>query len=160
MTNEELRMQMLAGIITEGQYQAELSENENGPTIKDDLEGWLKHQLADFDTHPGNKYWDGIDTVLKHKEVYDSILNRLKETIEEENPEDEDDYDSLEMMLYDIVELDVMGYFWEFFVENLKKNKIDIELEAFDLLDFKSDIAENVYLGFEDFIESNPFNQF
>lgn len=29
MTNEQLRMQMLSGIITEGQYKAKLNENEN-----------------------------------------------------------------------------------------------------------------------------------
>jgi hypothetical protein len=28
MTQEQLRMQMLAGIITEGQYKAKLNENE------------------------------------------------------------------------------------------------------------------------------------
>lgn len=155
MNKEFKRMIELAGLI-EIKVNQPSSTNKNA-TIKDDLKGWLKHQLAEFDTHPGNPYWDGIDIVLKHKKVYNSILNTLQETIKEENPENEDDYDSLEMVLFDLIELEVMNYFWEFFIKNLQKNEIDIEPEAFDLLDFHSDIAENVYLNFEDFIEDGDY---
>ena len=33
MTQEQLRMQMLSGIITEGEYKAKLNENENANRI-------------------------------------------------------------------------------------------------------------------------------
>jgi hypothetical protein len=34
MTQEQLRMQMLAGIITEGQYKSKLNENEVSDDVK------------------------------------------------------------------------------------------------------------------------------
>jgi hypothetical protein len=37
MTQEQLRMQMLAGIITEGQYKTKLNEDQNNKSI--DIEG-------------------------------------------------------------------------------------------------------------------------
>ena len=40
MTQEQLRMQMLAGIITEGQYKAKLNEDLN-----DNLENKLQHDI-------------------------------------------------------------------------------------------------------------------
>jgi hypothetical protein len=40
MTQEQLRMQMLAGIITEGQYKAKLNEE-----VSDDVKQYLNNEL-------------------------------------------------------------------------------------------------------------------
>jgi hypothetical protein len=61
MTQEQLRMQMLAGIITEGQYKAMLNENEDISTIED-LESYLKSMF------PNSK------VTLKYDEEGDGVL--------------------------------------------------------------------------------------
>jgi hypothetical protein len=46
MTNEQLRMQMLSGIITEGEYKEKISLNEREVTVKDledRIEMYTKH---------------------------------------------------------------------------------------------------------------------
>ena len=60
MTQEQLRMQMLAGIITEGQYKAKLNEAVEVPT-------WLKDKLEDVHVKPGQGsiFSKPIDAVLK-----------------------------------------------------------------------------------------------
>jgi hypothetical protein len=60
MTNEIFRMQMLAGIITEGQYKAKLNEVVEVPT-------WLKGKLEDVHIKPGQGsiFSKPIDAVLK-----------------------------------------------------------------------------------------------
>jgi hypothetical protein len=130
MNKEFLRMQKLAGL-TEIKVTSPLSADKNA-TIKDNLKGWLRYQLTQFDTHPENPYWKGIDTVLKSKKVYDYILSQLQEIISEENPEDEDDYNSLEMILWDTIELEVMDYFFPIFIKNLKNNEINISRNTID----------------------------
>jgi len=60
MTKEQLRMQMLAGIITEGQYKTKLNEVVEVPT-------WLKDKLEDVHVKPGQGsiFSKPIDAVLK-----------------------------------------------------------------------------------------------
>jgi hypothetical protein len=60
MTKEQLRMQMLAGIITEGQYKTKLNEVVEVPT-------WLKGKLEDVHVKPGQGsiFSKPIDAVLK-----------------------------------------------------------------------------------------------
>jgi hypothetical protein len=47
MSKENLRMQMLAGIITEGQYKAKLNENENESAELKRLVDMLKAELGE-----------------------------------------------------------------------------------------------------------------
>jgi hypothetical protein len=51
MTQEQLRMQMLAGIITEGQYKAKLNEQEEIDTqaIKDEMKDFYDLMVSDDD---------------------------------------------------------------------------------------------------------------
>ena len=60
MTQEQLRMQMLAGIITEDQYKTKLNEVVEVPT-------WLKGKLEDVHVKPGQGsiFSKPIDAVLK-----------------------------------------------------------------------------------------------
>ena len=46
MTQEQLRMQMLAGIITESQYKAILNEEINFPELEDEFEGYQDAMLG------------------------------------------------------------------------------------------------------------------
>jgi hypothetical protein len=41
MTHEQLRMQMLAGVITEGQYKAKLQENKKKKSLKESMIGGI-----------------------------------------------------------------------------------------------------------------------
>jgi hypothetical protein len=59
MNKEQLRMQMLAGVITEGEYKAKLNENLSDLEVKwlkDNLEKYYEKGLADdFETMDGKK---------------------------------------------------------------------------------------------------------
>jgi hypothetical protein len=64
MTQEQLRMQMLAGIITEGQYKAKLNENEEFNSWKEKLYGIvmndanLDREDIAIDELEIKKYWE------------------------------------------------------------------------------------------------------
>jgi len=74
MTKEQLRMQMLAGIITEGQYKARLNEdeiddilNQDGTVLfPDEDEDYLSklHDLEDYIRSKG-KTWEDYEPVIK-----------------------------------------------------------------------------------------------
>jgi len=95
MTNEQLRLQMLSGIITEGEYKTKLEEKESlnesmiggivgvgaitqiPPREKNDYELAFEHFL-------GGKY--GLDSLLKEEEEVDEEdLDEGKEVEEPEN---------------------------------------------------------------------------
>lgn len=61
MTNEQLRMQMLAGIITEGQYKEKMDENKSASTIEE-LEPILRSTFPDS------------EIMLKQDEEGDGVL--------------------------------------------------------------------------------------
>ena len=95
MTNEQLRLQMLSGIITEGEYKTKLEEKESlnesmiggivgvgaitqiPPREKSDYEMAFEHFL-------GGKY--GLDSLLKEEEeVEEEDIDEGKEVEEPEN---------------------------------------------------------------------------
>ena len=48
MTKEQLRMQMLAGIITEGQYKAELNESKRDRIAIENLKRWIDENFEEL----------------------------------------------------------------------------------------------------------------
>jgi len=85
MTQEQLRMQMLAGIITEGQYKSMLNENEGMKVT------FLKQDEAESLDEPSNEYEeDVLDAYLfdVDQNLFDrtySSLEDLAQTIVDEN---------------------------------------------------------------------------
>jgi hypothetical protein len=183
----------LKQFLTEGT----LLKEETSPL--DNLEVWLKESLQDFDTNPGNPYWEGINNVLNSPKVFDYILKQCEETIKDYKEENGGNIDAsyLQMILGDIIELEVMDYFWPTFIKNLEKNRItkdageDIfivtsespefdkatpnkdypmdnggsysvldDSEVFDLLNFKSDIGENVLSSWENFLSEHEYDMY
>ena len=174
--NEQfLKMQKLAGLITESEFKSKLNEDINA-------EQEIKSYLQNFYTVNDSPYWKGIDTVVNDPSVFDEILEIFNE--EEFNDDSDDNYKS--MILGDLIELIVMGHFFPIFIKNLEekgviydhneeffyvnedspeKNKAErIKIgskdalvmypePAFDLLNFSSDISENVFDKFERFLD-------
>jgi hypothetical protein len=62
MTQEQLRMQMLAGIITEGQYKAIINENEDESKPYKLVLGTI------VDYSPTDDVWDEFEGMFKGKE--------------------------------------------------------------------------------------------
>ena len=85
MTQEQLRMQMLAGIITEGQYKSMLNENEGIKVT------FLKQDEAESLDEPSNEYEeDVLDAYLfdVDQNLFDrtySSLEDLAQTIVNDN---------------------------------------------------------------------------
>jgi hypothetical protein len=72
MTQEQLRMQMLAGIITEGQYKAILNEDED--KIKTILS-----KIGDIEEKIYDKYSDDeIDAKFDYSKAIDDIKEKYK----------------------------------------------------------------------------------
>ena len=85
MTQEQLRMQMLAGIITEGQYKAKLNEEQALGTLftpEEDEDGMIEY------------YWDNNKVIDVIRNMgYDDPEEIAKEVTTVSSP-----YDFLEMM--------------------------------------------------------------
>lgn len=64
MTNEQLRMQMLAGIITESEYKAKLGENEPDSDWKRSAEELMNVEIGSYEN-------DTFDDVVNT--IYDAI---------------------------------------------------------------------------------------
>jgi hypothetical protein len=62
MTQEQLRMQMLAGIITEGQYKAKLNE-----TTTDNVSDWDNGMYIEIDREPNEKEQKDIALAANEK---------------------------------------------------------------------------------------------
>lgn len=132
--NEEFqRMQRLAGI-NEIRVNKPFKLND---FVKKGLEGWEK---------PNNPYWKGITQITSDPKLFKSITNEIREYIK--NSEDSDSL--IELVAGDMIEYGVMEAFFPTFVKNLEANGFDIttlpdtEEEAFELLKYSGDIAENV----------------
>ena len=68
MTNEQLRMQMLAGIITEGQYKSMLNENTFTYVLLKKGEEVVDIEAADMDeaSKKVREMYPGSDPMLTH----------------------------------------------------------------------------------------------
>ena len=67
MNKETLRMQMLAGIITEGQYKVKLNENESSKPIEITVEltNKFKEKMKESKNTEGNKGFHSTDSKIK-----------------------------------------------------------------------------------------------
>ena len=85
MTQEQLRMQMLAGIITEGQYKAKLNEalvggNNAGPTIPHKFEWGTELTLPETDENGENltgtiEIITGYNSVAAYRKKIDNEID-------------------------------------------------------------------------------------
>ena len=84
MTQEQLRMQMLAGIITEGQYKEKMDENESTSTIEE-LEPVLRLKFPNSeimfkqDEEGDGVYIDGIYVSEGAYQKWDSYIEATDE---------------------------------------------------------------------------------
>jgi hypothetical protein len=76
MTQEQLRMQMLAGIITEGQYKEKLNENNNYELVK-----------QEFENSPNNASYDQVLNVINsfegagdEEEIKSNFISRFSDS--------------------------------------------------------------------------------
>jgi len=87
MTQEQLRMQMLAGIITEGQYKAKLNEalvggNNAGPTIPHKFEWGTELTLPETDENGENltgtiEIITGYNSVTAYRKKIDNEIDQM-----------------------------------------------------------------------------------
>ena len=102
MTQEQLRMQMIAGIITEGQYRAMLTENEeNTPEYNNFFQKFLDREYS----MANDEYND--------KEIIDSYRNKTITSLD-------DLVNNIAELDYDLTE-EAGGYAGEY-IEELKRN--------------------------------------
>jgi hypothetical protein len=102
MTQEQLRMQMLAGIITEGQYKAKLNENEeNNPEYNNFWKKFLDREYS----MANDEYND--------KEIIDSYRDKTITSLD-------DLVNNIAELDYDLTE-EAGGHIGEY-IEELKRN--------------------------------------
>lgn len=82
MTNEQLRMQMLAGVITESQYKAKLQENEEKDSLNESMIGGIVGVGAITQIPPREKtdYEDAFDHFLGGRYGLDSLLKEEEQS--------------------------------------------------------------------------------
>lgn len=131
-------------------------KNENDVKLE------IKNYLDNFNYDKNNKYYNGIEEILKDDDVIDKIYENYCYNIDNN---DDDDYN--DMLLFDICELRVFERFSNMFTDNLISdgwkldgcNFIKDEVEEsgsdlfWELLDYKSDISENLGLNYEMWLE-------
>jgi hypothetical protein len=122
----------------------------------------IKNYLDNFNYDKNNKYYNGIEEILKDNDIIDKIYENYCYNIDNN---DSDDYNN--MLLFDICELRVFERFSNIFTDNLisdgwkldGSNFIKDEVEEsgsdlfWELLDYKSDISENLGLNYEMWLE-------
>ena len=92
MTNETLRMQMLSGVITEGEYKAKLQENEtseNKESLNENFVG-MGAINSPFAKREKESYEDAFEHFLSER--YEVKPNR-EQDLEEGEEKDEEDLD-------------------------------------------------------------------
>jgi len=98
MTNEQLRMQMLSGVITEGEYKAKLQENEtseNKESLNENFVG-MGAINSPFAKREKESYEDAFEHFLSER--YQIKPNRERDDIKDlEEDKDPDVYESKEM---------------------------------------------------------------
>ena len=117
----------------------------------------IKNYLDAFDYDKSNKYYDGIEEILKDDDVINKIYNDYCSNIEDDS----------DMILFDMCELIVFERFSNAFTDNLindgwilnGSNFIQNGVEEsgsdlfWELLDYKSDISENLGMNYEMWLE-------
>ena len=117
----------------------------------------IKNYLDAFDYDKSNKYYDGIKEILKDDDVINKIYNDYCSNIEDDS----------DMILFDMCELIVFERFSNAFTDNLindgwilnGSNFIQNGVEEsgsdlfWELLDYKSDISENLGMNYEMWLE-------
>ena len=131
-------------------------KNENDVKLE------IKNYLDNFNYDKNNKYYNGIEEILKDDDIIDKIYENYCYNIDND---DSDDYNN--MLLFDVCELRVFERFYNIFTDNLISdgwkldgcNFIKDEVEEsgsdlfWELLDYKSDISENLGLEYEMWLE-------
>tara|TARA_R110000868_G_scaffold143881_2_gene362608 strand:- start:632 stop:1018 length:387 start_codon:yes stop_codon:yes gene_type:complete len=117
----------------------------------------IKNYLDAFDYDKSNKYYDGIEEILKDDDVINKIYNDYCSNIEDDS----------DMILFDMCELIVFERFSNAFTDNLINdgwilNGSNFEQNGveesgsdlfWELLDYKSDISENLGMNYEMWLE-------
>ena len=117
----------------------------------------IKNYLDAFDYDKSNKYYDGIEEILKDDDVINKIYNDYCSNIEDDS----------DMLLFDMCELIVFERFSNAFTDNLINdgwilNGSNFEQNGveesgsdlfWELLDYKSDISENLGMNYEMWLE-------
>ena len=117
----------------------------------------IKNYLDAFDYDKSNKYYDGIKEILKDDDVINKIYNDYCSNIEDDS----------DMILFDMCELIVFERFSNAFTDNLINdgwilNGSNFEQNGveesgsdlfWELLDYKSDISENLGMNYEMWLE-------
>ena len=117
----------------------------------------IKNYLDAFDYDKSNKYYDGIKEILKDDDVINKIYNDYCSIINNDS----------DMILFDMCELIVFERFSNAFTDNLindgwilnGSNFIQNGVEEsgsdlfWELLDYKSDISENLGMNYEMWLE-------
>ena len=117
----------------------------------------IKNYLDAFDYDKSNKYYDGIEEILKDDDVINKIYNDYCNIINNDS----------DMILFDMCELIVFERFSNAFTDNLindgwilnGSNFIQNGVEEsgsdlfWELLDYKSDISENLGMNYEMWLE-------
>lgn len=99
MTNEQLRMQMLAGVITESEYKEKISLNEGEVTVKD--------------------VEDRIEMYTKHMAMLEKTLKTAQDKIAKEKKKAKPNQYNIEKYLEDV----------EFAKDEIKKDKAEIKYD-------------------------------
>jgi len=92
MTNEQLRMQMLAGVITESEYKVKLEKNKEKDSVNENFVG-MQAINSPFLQRENEKYEDAFEHFLSGKYGLNSLLNESENEYDGLNP---DDYDQME----------------------------------------------------------------
>lgn len=117
----------------------------------------IKNYLDAFDYDKSNKYYDGIEEILKDDDVINKIYNDYCSNIEDDS----------DMILFDMCELIVFERFSNAFTDNLINDGWILNGSNFiqngneesgsdlfwELLDYKSDISENLGMNYEMWLE-------
>jgi len=117
----------------------------------------IKNYLDAFDYDKSNKFYDGIEEILKDDDVINKIYKDYCSNIEDDS----------EMILFDMCELIVFERFSNAFTDNLINDGWILNGSNFyqngseesgsdlfwELLDYKSDISENLGMNYEMWLE-------
>ena len=122
MTNEQLRMQMLSGIIAEGEYKAKLEENKkpkNKKSLKENFVG-LAAINNPFPTRKKEKYEDAFEHFLSERYLT-NFENREQDLEEDKDPD-----------VYESEETDAAQVYEEEITENepLKEDEFTIAMNV------------------------------
>jgi hypothetical protein len=110
MTNETLRMQMLAGVITEGQYKAKLQENAEKESLNESMIGGIVGIGAINQIPPRAKA--DYEMAFEHflGERYEVKPNRERDDIKDVNEEEEIEENEFQPLFKSIRDLPIVDF--------------------------------------------------